>query len=75
MSTYLDCSDRDDVLSGGSRMIPVRTPAGTFRVWVKRVGNNPGLRVLLLHGGPGTGLSRRPRLFFTAPARDASLDG
>ena len=49
MSTYLDCSDRDDVLSGGSRMIPVRTPAGTFRVWVKRVGNNPGLRVLLLH--------------------------
>jgi proline iminopeptidase len=54
MSTYLDCSDRDDVLSGGSRMIPVRTPAGTFRVWVKRVGNNPGLRVLLLHGGPGS---------------------
>ena len=37
MSTYLDCSDRDDVLSGGSRMIPVRTPAGTFRVWVKPV--------------------------------------
>jgi proline iminopeptidase len=54
MSTYLDCSDRDDVLSGGSRMIPVGTPAGTFRVWVKRVGNNPGLRVLLLHGGPGS---------------------
>jgi proline iminopeptidase len=54
MNTYLDCSDRDDVLSGGSRMIPVRTPAGTFRVWVKRVGNNPGLRVLLLHGGPGS---------------------
>ena len=22
-------------------------------MWVKRVGNNPGLRVLLLHGGPG----------------------
>jgi proline iminopeptidase len=54
MSSYLDCSDRDDALSGGSRMIPVRTPAGTFRVWVKRVGNNPGLRVLLLHGGPGS---------------------
>jgi proline iminopeptidase len=54
MSTYLDCSDRDDALSGGSRMIPVGTPAGTFRVWVKRVGNNPGLRVLLLHGGPGS---------------------
>jgi proline iminopeptidase len=54
MSTYLDYSGRDDVLSGGARMIPVRTPIGTHRVWVKRVGNNPGLKVLLLHGGPGS---------------------
>ena len=23
-------------------------------MWVKRVGNNPGLKVLLLHGGPGS---------------------
>src|SRR5262245_17060969 len=35
-------------------MIPVTTPVGTYRVWVKRVGNNPDLRVLLLHGGPGS---------------------
>ncbi len=42
-----------DVLSGGSRMIPVSTPAGEFRVWTKRVGTNPSLKVLLLHGGPG----------------------
>ena len=34
-------------------MIPVSTPAGDFRVWTKRFGNNPDLRVLLLHGGPG----------------------
>lgn len=34
-------------------MIPVRTPAGEFRVWTRRVGTNPGLKVLLLHGGPG----------------------
>jgi proline iminopeptidase len=53
MSGYLDYSGRDDVLSGGSRMIGVSTPAGQYRVWVKRVGNNPSLRVLLLHGGPG----------------------
>jgi proline iminopeptidase len=33
-------------------MIPVSTPAGDFRVWTKRVGNNPRIRVLLLHGGP-----------------------
>src|SRR5262245_16211896 len=54
MSSYLDCSGRDDALSGGAGMLPVGTPAGTFRVWVKRIGNNPGLRVLLLHGGPGS---------------------
>src|SRR5712671_5717929 len=53
MSGYLDYSGRDDVLSGGSRMIPVSTSAGTFRVWTKRIGNNPDLKLLLLHGGPG----------------------
>jgi proline iminopeptidase len=42
-----------DVVSGGSRRIPVRTPVGEFRVWTKRVGSNPALKVLLLHGGPG----------------------
>jgi proline iminopeptidase len=52
-SSYLDYSGRDDQLSGGSRMIPVTTPSGEFRVWVKRTGNSEGPRVLLLHGGPG----------------------
>ncbi len=52
-STYLDYSGRDDELSGGARMIPVETAGGTFRVWTKRVGNNPDLKLLLLHGGPG----------------------
>ena len=50
---YLDYSGRSDQLSGGARMIPVKTPAGEFKVWTKRVGNNPGIKVLLLHGGPG----------------------
>ena len=50
---YLDYSGRDDVLGGGARMVPIQTPAGAFKVWTKRVGNNPALRVLLLHGGPG----------------------
>jgi proline iminopeptidase len=54
MSDYLDSSGRDDVLSGGSRKIPVDTPAGTYQVWVKRTGNNPDLKLLLLHGGPGS---------------------
>jgi proline iminopeptidase len=54
MTGYLDYSGRDDVLGGGARRIPVDTPKGTYHVWVKRIGNNPRLRVLLLHGGPGS---------------------
>lgn len=50
---YLDYSGRDDVLSGGVTMVPISTPAGDFRVWTKRIGNNPDARLLLLHGGPG----------------------
>jgi proline iminopeptidase len=29
---YLDYTGRDDLLSGGVKMIPVETPKGTFRV-------------------------------------------
>lgn len=50
--SYFDNSGRDDVLSGGVRMIEIDTPKGKFRVWTKRVGNNPRIKVLLLHGGP-----------------------
>ncbi|HSR49380.1 MAG TPA: proline iminopeptidase-family hydrolase [Acidobacteriota bacterium] len=50
---YLDYSGRDDLLAGGVKMIPVETPKGTFKVWTKRVGNNPSVKLLLLHGGPG----------------------
>ena len=53
ISSYLDYSGRDDILSGGARKVAVQTPAGTYRVWTKRVGNNPALKLLLLHGGPG----------------------
>src|SRR5690349_21386419 len=52
-NTYFDNTGRTDVLSGGVRMIPIQTPKGTFHVWTKRVGNNPRMKVLLLHGGPG----------------------
>lgn len=52
-SSYFDDTGRDDVLGGGARMIPITTPKGTFRVWTKRTGNNPRIKVLLLHGGPG----------------------
>jgi len=52
-SSYLDYSNRDDKLSGGVKMIPIQTTSGEFKVWTKRVGNNPTMKVLLLHGGPG----------------------
>jgi proline iminopeptidase len=52
-TAYFDNSGRDDVLSGGVKIIPITTPQGTFKVWTKRVGNNPRIKVLLLHGGPG----------------------
>ena len=50
---YLDFSQRDDQFTGGIKMIPISTPIGKFNVWTKRVGNNPKIKVLLLHGGPG----------------------
>jgi proline iminopeptidase len=38
---------------GEGTLVPVETPAGTFNVWTKKVGENPTIKVLLLHGGPG----------------------
>ncbi|CAF0830374.1 unnamed protein product [Adineta steineri] len=35
------------------KMIPIETPSGKFNVWTKRIGNNPTIKLLLLHGGPG----------------------
>jgi len=52
-ASYFDYSGRDDVLSGGVKLVPINTPKGDFRVWTKRIGNNPTVKVLLLHGGPG----------------------
>jgi proline iminopeptidase len=53
-ASYFDNTGREDAWQGGVRMIPIHTPAGDFRVWTKRVGNNPRIKVLILHGGPGS---------------------
>ncbi len=42
----------DSVEGGGVKMIPIKTPVGDFKVWTKRFGNNPKIKILLLHGGP-----------------------
>ena len=52
-AAYFDNAGRDDILSGGVKMILITTPKGTFKVWTKRVGSDPTIKVLLLHGGPG----------------------
>ena len=53
LKSYHGNAGHDDAWSGGVRMIPIHTPQGDFRVWTKHVGNNPRIKVLLLHGGPG----------------------
>jgi len=54
LSAYLDNSGHDDRLSGGVRLLPIKTSKGTFKVWTRRFGSNPRVRLLLLHGGPGS---------------------
>jgi proline iminopeptidase len=39
--------------AAGVKMIPIHTPKGDFKVWTKRFGANPRMKLLLLHGGPG----------------------
>ena len=53
LAHYLDNSGRSDRLSGGVRRIEIDTPHGRFKVWTRRFGNNPRIKLLLLHGGPG----------------------
>ncbi|HTG64681.1 MAG TPA: proline iminopeptidase-family hydrolase [Sphingomicrobium sp.] len=51
--SYYDNSGHPDAWSGGARFVPITTPKGPHKVWVKRIGNNPKLKLLLLTGGPG----------------------
>ena len=54
VSRYFDYGE-SGVQSAGIRMIPIQTPVGEFKVWTKRFGNNPRIKILLLHGGPAAG--------------------
>jgi proline iminopeptidase len=51
VAEYFNYGD-SGVQSAGIKMIPVKTPVGDFKVWTKRFGNNPRIKILLLHGGP-----------------------
>ena len=43
----------DSIQNGGVKVIPIITSKGTYKVWTKRIGNNPKIKLLLLNGGPG----------------------
>jgi proline iminopeptidase len=51
-SSYLK-DNTPGIKTGGVKMIEITTPKGKFKVWTKRIGNNPKIKVLLLNGGPG----------------------
>jgi len=46
-------SEETGIKNGGVKMITIETPKGKFKVWTKRYGNNPKIKLLLLNGGPG----------------------
>ena len=52
-ASYFDNKGLADAWSGGARKITISTSKGPHQVWIKRVGNNPKLKLLLLTGGPG----------------------
>jgi len=43
----------DSIQTGGVKMISLQTAKGPFKIWTKRIGNNPKIKLLLLNGGPG----------------------
>lgn len=51
VADYFNYGD-SGVQTAGVRMIPIKTAVGNFKVWTKRFGNNPRIKILLLHGGP-----------------------
>jgi proline iminopeptidase len=56
--------------TAGVRLIPIQTPKGPFKVWTKRFGSNPRVKLLLLHGGPGA-----THEYFEALERFAGAEG
>ena len=51
-SNYLTDTETG-IKTGGIKVVTISTPNGNFKVWTKKIGNNPKIKVLLLNGGPG----------------------
>jgi proline iminopeptidase len=39
--------------TAGVELVEIQTPKGPFKVWTRRFGKSPRIKLLLLHGGPG----------------------
>ncbi|WP_426486163.1 proline-specific peptidase family protein [Flavobacterium sp. 2] len=52
LTDYFTYKENSTLESAGVKMIPIKTPVGNFKVWTKRFGTNPKIKILLLHGGP-----------------------
>lgn len=50
---YFNTASEDNIKVGGVKIVTIDTPKGKFKVWTKRIGNNPKIKLLLLTGGPG----------------------
>ena len=46
-------SEETGVKNGGVKILSIDSPKGKLKVWTKRFGNNPKIKLLLLSGGPG----------------------
>lgn len=46
-------STESGIKTGGVKIITIDSPKGKLKVWTKRIGNNPKMKLLLLSGGPG----------------------
>ncbi|MBK9106895.1 MAG: proline iminopeptidase-family hydrolase [Saprospiraceae bacterium] len=51
-NSYFENQD-SGIQTGGIKIITIQTAKDSFKVWTKRIGNHPNIKVLLLHGGPG----------------------
>lgn len=52
LTNYFTYNKKNIIETAGVKMIPIKTAVGEFKVWTKRFGNNPKIKILLLHGGP-----------------------
>jgi len=52
LKTYFAHSE-PGIQTGGTKIVTLKTDKGDFKLWTKRIGNNPRIKLLLLQGGPG----------------------